>query len=92
MLAKGGVQGVGLVVVVSTHFKGSQHVWGLLQVNNCWKAIDCASAAKAGCQIQSVYLCGDSTLMPSANLNRHQMNQWQQHAVCSSNWLTNSLA
>lgn len=21
-------------------------------------------------------------LMPSANLNRHQMNQWQQPAVC----------
>ena len=46
MLAKGGVQGVGLLVVA--HFKGSQHVWGLLQVSKCWeKAVQCASTAEA---------------------------------------------
>ncbi len=37
MLAKGGVQGVGLLVVAPAHFKGSQHVWGLLQVSKCWE-------------------------------------------------------
>ena len=69
MLAKGGVQCVGRSA--STYFKGSMSAayLGLAATQSMLeKALTFASTAQTGCQIHSVYACGDSKLMPSANL------------------------
>jgi len=81
MLEKGGVQCVGRLTAACT--AGEAACLGLAATQSMLeKALTFASTAKIGCQIHSVCLWGDFKLMPSANLNQHQTNQRQQHAVC----------